>query len=159
MTSSQLGDATHMVGMHHAALVAIAKLTGEPCRPCRFKGTTYAVSKSWLVWYAKDDWHSVYRGACLHMRAPSLQDALPAVAISSAVVPWQNYRVDRLDLEALRQHVKTCGYTMVDVALRLGYVPTNKRVAKYLAGKLPVTQEFAQRAVAAFGRGVLRGES
>jgi len=155
MTSNQLGDATHMVGMHPAALVAIAKLTGEPTHPCHFKGTIYAVSKSWLVWHAKDDWHAVERHSCLHTREASLQ----AVFFSDMGNLWHDQDVSvGLDLEALRQHVKTCGYTMVDVALRLGYVPTNKRVAKYLAGKLPVTQEFAQRAVAAFGRGVLRGE-
>lgn len=140
--------------MTPSALQAIAKLTGEPCRPCQFKGTTYAVSKSWLIWYAKDDWHSVDRNTCRHTRDPSLRGALVAdiFAVVEAVDPQS------LDLDRLRQHVKTCGYTMVDLAVRMGYVPTNKRVAKYLAGKLPVTQEFAQRAVAAFGRGVLRGE-
>jgi len=156
MTSNQLGDATHMVGMHPVALVAIAKLTGEPCRPCHFKGTTYAVSKSWLVWYAKDDWKAVHRPTCTLHASWALSDLLGAEKRYRC--PWSEYEPAELDLDRLRQHVKTCGYTMVDLAVRLGYVPTNKRVAKYLAGRLPVTQEFAQRAVAAFGRGVLRGE-
>ena len=156
MTSNQLGDATHMVGMHPAALVAIAALTGEPTHSCRFKGTTYAVSKSWLVWYAKDDWHAVMRYSCVHAR----DAALRGVIRPFRVILWSDEDVSAgLDLEALRQHVKTCGYTMVDVAIRMGYVPTNKRVSKQLSGKLPVTKEFCQRAVAAFGRGVLRGES
>ena len=144
--------------MTPTALEAIAKLTGEPCHPCHFKGTTYSVSKSWLVWYAKDDWHAVLRDSCCHSRHPSIQGVFDSAVLG---VLWRDLDpqyVARLDMDRLKAHAKLCGYTMVDLAVRMGYVPTNKRVGKYLAGKLPVTQEFCQRAVAAFGRGVLRGE-
>lgn len=145
--------------MTPSALEAIAKLTGEPVHPCKVDGVVYAVSRSWLVWYAKDDWHAVLRDSCCHSRHPSIQGVFDSAVLG---VLWRDLDpqyVARLDLDRLRAHVKTCGYTMVDVAVRLGYVPTNKRVSKQLSGALPVNKEFAQRAVAAFGRGVLRGES
>ena len=113
--------------MTPTSIEAIATLTGEPVHPCNQDGTIYAVSRSWIVWYSKDDWHAVDRHSCLHTRHPSLRGAL-MVDIGDQ---WRDQDVSAgVDLVALRQHVKACGYTMADVAVRLGFVPTNKRVAK-----------------------------
>jgi hypothetical protein len=142
--------------MTPSALVAIATLTGEQPHPCKRDGITYAVSRSWVVWYAKDDWHAVDRPSCLHTRSASLRDVceLDRRCLWSAI----DLAGSKLDLDALRQYAKTCGYTATDLAVRLGYSPSNQEVRRILTGNRPVTVQFAQRAVAAFGRGVLGGE-
>lgn len=142
--------------MTPAALQAIATLTGEPCHPCKRDGIVYAVSRSWVVWYAKDDWHAVDRPSCLHTRSASLQDVfeMDRRCLWSAI----DLAGSKLDLDALRQHQKHCNYSVVDLSVRLGYSPSNNEVRRILTGNRPVTVQFAQRAVAAFGRGVLGGE-
>ena len=138
--------------MTPTALAAIVALTGEPCHPCPTRARIYAVSRSWIVWHEGDDLHTVYRPTCAHLRNASLQSLFRPFG-----QPWVYYYApEGLDLEALRAHVKACGYTVADVAARLGYVPTNRQLARYLAGRLTPSREFCQRAMAAFGRSVLR---
>lgn len=141
--------------MTPTALQTITTLTGEPCHPCKRDGIVYAVSRSWIVWYAKDDWHAVDRHSCLHTREASLQ----AVFFSGMGNLWRDQEVTTLDLDALRQHQKHCNYSVVDLSVRLGYSPSNNEVRRILTGNRPVTVQFAQRAVAAFGRGVLGVQS
>lgn len=140
--------------MTDTAIAAIAKLTGEKVRTAKCDGTTYAVSKSWIVWYSKDDWHAVHRATCRHGRGP----ALSAIVADRPGDLWRTVKPVTLDIDALRRHKSLCGYTVVDVAVRLGYHPANLDVSRRLSGAMPVNLEFAQRAVAAFGRGVLGGE-
>lgn len=137
--------------MTPSALQAIATLTGEQPHPCKRDGIVYAVSRSWIVWYAKDDWHAVHRASCRHGRGP----ALSGIVIDRPGELWTANGVTTLNLDALRQYAKTCGYTATDIAVRLGYSPSNQEVRRILTGNRPVTVQFAQRAVAAFGRGVL----
>lgn len=146
--------------MTPSALQAIATLTGEPVHPCKRDGIVYAVSKSWTVWYHKDDWHAVDRQCLIHERTPILGNAVQTMYANPLMRSWADYPLNgELSLDALRQYANTCGYTTTDLAVRMGYSPGNKDVCRYLSGNKPVTKEFAQRAVAAFGRGVLGGQS
>lgn len=143
--------------MTPSAMAAIATLTGEQPHPCKRDGIVYAVSANWTVWWFKDDWHSVYRPMCRHKRSPSLQDV---VSRGGDGLWWHDVAlVATLDLEALRLHAEMCGYTVVDLAVRMGYSPSNNEVRRILTGNRPVTVQFAQRAVAAFGCGVLGVQS
>ena len=144
--------------MTPSALVAIATLTGEPCYPCKRDGIVYAVSRSWVVWgESKQRWKAVYRPTCTLRSSWSLDDLLKTEMRHRC--PWTQYDVESVNLDALRKLSASSGYTTKDVAVRLGYSPSNNEVRRILTGNRPVTVQFAQRAVAAFGRGVLGVQS
>jgi hypothetical protein len=135
-------------------LATIAVLTGEPCHPCQTRAVTYAVSLSWVVWWRGGLWHAVHRSSCHHRQNAWLMDCI----VEDLGVLWSDLDTTgkTLDLIGLLFFMANRGYTVRDVAARLGYVPTNRQVARYLSGKLPPSREFCQRAMAAFGSSVLR---
>lgn len=151
MTSNQLGDANELAGMTPVALAAIATLTGEQPHPSRHDGITYAVSKSWVVWRHKDDWKAVHRPTCTLQISWCVSDLLGKDMRYNC--PWKQYEMIGLrpaDLQALRE---SRGYTMTDLAVRMGYHPSNRiNVSQVLSGKRVPSTEFVQRAIAAFGR-------
>jgi len=141
--------------MTPTSLQAISALTGEPCHPCKRDGIVYAVSKSWTVWHRKQQWHAVNRSTCKYRRNKLLE----TVIVEDLGVPWADMDVSlQCDLlERLRRHKERTGYTVVKIAVRMGYSPSNNEVRRILTGNRATTVPFAQRAVAAFGRGVLGG--